>query len=63
MATALGVGSLRGRARPICRVLSEHGCKVATSSYYAARERLPSARALRDAERDERIQRIHADNY
>lgn len=48
---------------PICRVLSEHGCKIATSTYYAAKKRLPSARALRDAELDEHIQRIHADNY
>ncbi|MCW2688738.1 MAG: putative transposase [Mycobacterium sp.] len=48
---------------PICRVLSEHGCKIATSTYYAAKKRLPSARAVRDAELDEQIQRIHADNY
>jgi putative transposase len=48
---------------PICRVLSEHGCKIATSTYYAARKRPPSARARRDAELDEHIRRIHADNY
>lgn len=34
---------------PICRVLAEHGCKVAPSTYYAARTRPPSARARRDA--------------
>jgi putative transposase len=35
---------------PICRVLSEHGIKIAPSSYYEARGRAPSKRALRDAE-------------
>lgn len=48
---------------PICRVLSEHGCKIATSTYYAAKKRQPSARALRDAELDTHIHRVHADNY
>lgn len=35
---------------PICTVLSEHGVKIAPSSYYAAKSRPPSARAVRDAE-------------
>lgn len=35
---------------PICTVLSEHGCGIAPSSYYAAKRRAPSARAVRDAE-------------
>jgi len=26
---------------PICRVLSEHGCPIALSSYYAAKTRQP----------------------
>ena len=34
---------------PICRVLSELGCQVAPSTYYAAKTRPPSARAQRDA--------------
>ena len=34
---------------PICRVLSEHGCKIAPSTYYAAKSRTVSARAVRDA--------------
>jgi putative transposase len=34
---------------PICRVLSEHGCQVAPSTYYAAKVRPPSPRAQRDA--------------
>jgi putative transposase len=35
---------------PICRVLSEHGIKIAPSTYYEARRRGPSKRAQRDAE-------------
>ena len=35
---------------PICRVLSEHGVTIAPSTYYEARDRPPSKRALRDAE-------------
>jgi putative transposase len=34
---------------PICRVLSEHGCQVAPSTYYSAKTRPPSRRARRDA--------------
>jgi putative transposase len=34
---------------PICRVLTEHGCKMAPSTYYSIKERAPSARSLRDA--------------
>ncbi|QFY05351.1 IS3 family transposase [Nonomuraea phyllanthi] len=48
---------------PICRVLTEHGCPMSTSAYYAAKNRPPSPRAVRDAELDAHIQRIHADNY
>ncbi|HET7385026.1 MAG TPA: IS3 family transposase, partial [Nocardioidaceae bacterium] len=35
---------------PICTVLSEHGCKIAPSTYYDARNRQPSKRKLRDGE-------------
>lgn len=48
---------------PICRVLTEHGMKISTSTYYAAKHRTPSARTLRDAELDTHIQRIHTANY
>ncbi len=34
---------------PICRVLTEHGCQIAPSTYYARKRRPPSARALSDA--------------
>ena len=35
---------------PICTVLTEHSCPIAPSTYYAAKKRPPSARALRDDE-------------
>ena len=43
---------------PICRVLA-----VAPSTYYAARSRPPSARALRDAELEVAIRGVHARNH
>jgi putative transposase len=46
---------------PIRRVLTEHGCKIAPSTHYAARTRPPSARALRDAELTIQIERIYRD--
>lgn len=35
---------------PICHVLTERGVTIAPSTYYEARNRAPSKRALRDAE-------------
>ncbi len=46
---------------PICRVLTEHGCQIAPSTYYPARGRPLSARAVRDAELTEQIIRVHTD--
>jgi putative transposase len=48
---------------PICRVLSEHGCQIAPSTYWAAVKRPACARAVRDAELVVQIRRVHADNY
>jgi putative transposase len=48
---------------PICRVLSEHGCKIAPQTYYAALKRPPCARAVRDAELVVEIRRVFEDNY
>ncbi|MGW7528494.1 IS3 family transposase [Streptomyces sp. NPDC054783] len=48
---------------PICRVLTSHGLKIARSTYYAAKNRIPSARAVRDAELKAQISRVHADNF
>ena len=46
---------------PICRVLTEHGIKIAPSTYYAHRVRPVSARAVRDAELLVEIRRVHTD--
>ncbi|MEU3735100.1 IS3 family transposase [Streptomyces sp. NPDC033538] len=54
-----------GGVEPICRVLTEHDCKIAPSTYYAHHKRLqaPSARSVRDAELKEKIEQIHTSNY
>lgn len=49
--------------QPICRVLREHGARIAPSTYYAAICRPPSARAVRDAQLAEEIMRVWKDNY
>ena len=48
---------------PICQVLTKAGTKIAPSSYYAAKTRPPSARAVADEKHLELIRRVHADNY
>jgi putative transposase len=48
---------------PICRVLTEHGAKIAPSGYYAAKSRPPSARAVRDGELRRVIARVFNENY
>jgi len=48
---------------PICRVLTEAGAKIAPSTYYAAKSRLPSARSVTDAATTEVIEQVHSDNY
>ena len=48
---------------PICRVLSEHGCKIAPSTYWAAVKRPACARAVHDAELLVEIRRVHGENY
>ena len=47
---------------PICRVLTEHGCKIAPNTYWVARKRGPSARAVRDAELVIEIRRVYDEN-
>jgi putative transposase len=47
---------------PVCRVLTEHGCKIAPNTYWAHRKRPPSARAVRDELLKGEIARVHADN-
>ena len=48
---------------PICQVLTEHGLKIAPSSYYAYLNRPVCARSVRDAELVTQIHRVHEDNY
>jgi len=44
---------------PIRRVLTQHGCPIAPSTYYAGRNRALSARAVRDEFGPERDHRVH----
>jgi putative transposase len=48
---------------PICRALSAAGVPIAPSTYYATRDRPPSARAVRDGVLQEQIARVHRDNF
>jgi putative transposase len=57
------VGGLRWGVEPICRVLSEHGCSIALSTYYDAVGRTSSARQRRDEQLKVHIERVHRDNY
>ncbi|MFJ1898742.1 MULTISPECIES: IS3 family transposase [unclassified Streptomyces] len=54
-----------GSVEPICRVLAEHDCKIAPSTYYAAKKRAaqPSARRVRDVALKELITEIHDANF
>ena len=48
---------------PICRVLTEHGMQIAPSTYYAARNRPPSARAVSDEELLVVIRQVWEENF
>ncbi len=54
----------RGRfgVEPICNVLREHGCGIAPNTYWVAKKRPPSARALRDAELVVEVRRVYEEN-
>jgi putative transposase len=56
-------GGLRWGVEPICTVLSEHGLKIAPSTYYEHLNRQPTARERSDELLLNRIRRVHADNY
>jgi transposase InsO family protein len=43
-------------------VLTEHGCKIAPNTFWVARKRAPSARAVRDAELVPEVVRVFEDN-
>ncbi len=64
-ATAVVVGFIdshrvRFGVEPICRVLTEHGCKIAPSTYYAVRRRAVSDRTVRDAVVLAQVRHVHA---
>ena len=40
-------------------MLTEHGCKIAPNTYWVAKKRPPSARAMRDEELKVEIVRVH----
>ena len=48
---------------PICSTLRKAGLQVAASTYYAAKTRPPSARAIRDAELRPALRKLWEDNY
>jgi putative transposase len=48
---------------PICKVLRQAGLAIAPSTYYAAKARPPSKRAMRDVEMTDQIRRVHEENY
>jgi putative transposase len=56
------VGGREVGVEPICAVLKNAGVQIAPSSYYAAKTRPPSARAIRDAELVEDIKTAHKAN-
>jgi putative transposase len=48
---------------PICRTLTEAGCPIAPSTYFARRSRPPSTRARRDDRLVGEITRVHRENF
>jgi putative transposase len=56
-------GGLRWGVEPICKVLSGHGLAIAPATYYAAKTRPRSARAIRDQQLKQVIVEVHQDNY
>jgi hypothetical protein len=59
----VGPDGLRWGVESICSVLFEHGCVIAPSTYYDARRRAPSRRALRDEQLKIEIIRVYEDNH
>jgi putative transposase len=56
-------GGLRWGVEPICAVLTEHGLKIAPSTYYDHVTAGPTARDVREAHLIEHISRVHQQNY
>jgi putative transposase len=47
---------------PICRVLTEHGCKIAPNTYWVSKKRARSARSVRDEQLVGEIVRVYEGN-
>jgi putative transposase len=56
-------GGLRWGVEPICRVLTEHGIKIAPSTYYEHLNRAPTAGQQRDELLKAEIARVHKANF
>lgn len=56
-------GGLRWGVEPICAVLTEHGLKIAPSTYYEQVRREPTPREQRDETILIEIRRVHRDNF
>ena len=56
----VSVEGLRWGVQPICRVLTEHGCKIAPSTYYAFTTGARSARSVCDEARLVQVRRVFA---
>ena len=56
-------GGLRWGVESICAVLTEHGVKIAPSTYYDTVARRPSGREIRDEELKPQIRRVQKQNF
>ncbi len=56
-------GGLRWGVESICAVLTEHGAKIAPSTYYETVARRPSGREIRDEDLKRQIRRVHQENF
>jgi putative transposase len=54
---------LRWGVESICEVLTEHGVKIAPSTYYDTVGRRPSRSEIRDEELKPQIRRVHQENF
>ena len=56
-------GGLRWGVESICRVLTEHGCTIAPSTYYEHLHKTPTAAEQRDEQLVVEIARVHTENF
>ena len=54
---------LRWGVEPICQVLTDHGVKIAPSTYYEWRSNCPTRGELRDEELKVKIRKVYDDNF